>query len=149
MISPILVANGPFHRQCLWQRMAISQGMFRDFHPQKLAVVDRALAHSIFTQGSIRTPRRNESTVPPRVFPLAPGHYIFGLDGTHLFRRATRHGSFTRCLSSFNATMKSTSPSTFQTKTSARVSRLDFKVLHQKTVRLAGYANVRQTQHPN
>ena len=43
VISPMLVGNDPFDRERLWQRMAISQGMIRDFHPQELAAVDLAL----------------------------------------------------------------------------------------------------------
>ncbi|MDD9988244.1 MAG: enolase [Spirochaetaceae bacterium] len=43
VIAPMLVGNDPFDRERLWQRMAISQGMIRDFHPQELAAVDLAL----------------------------------------------------------------------------------------------------------
>ena len=43
VISPMLVGNDPLDRERLWQRMAISQGMIRDFHPQELAAVDLAL----------------------------------------------------------------------------------------------------------
>ena len=43
VVKPILIGQDPFDRELLWQRMAMSQAMNRDFIPEEVAVVDMAL----------------------------------------------------------------------------------------------------------